>query len=202
MSSPQVKLSGSKIPLHSDFRARGARGGSPSTEKVLKIDLCNIRGLSKNINDVHRHLQIEKPDILALTETQVNSFTNTTYLLCPGYELHTRFRFKGGLCLYSKTNLSCQREKTLEPNKFDVMWFKLDSQKQTKYLCCLYLSPNDPSYEELCEFLSLKLDQIQQNHPAAEIIIMGDFNHEFPKPITIQLTYLTYSSLIIQHPTP
>ncbi|KAG5884922.1 hypothetical protein JTB14_034120 [Gonioctena quinquepunctata] len=171
MKSPRVKHSGSKIPLHSDFRARGTRGDS-----TLKINFCNIRGLNKNINDVHHHLQTKKPDILALIETQVNSSTNKVHMLCPGYELHSRFRFKGGVCLYAKANLSCQREESLEPKDFDVMWFKLSDTKLTKFLCCLYLSPNEPSYNDLFEFLSLKLDYIQENHPTAETIIMGDFN--------------------------
>ncbi|KAG5886117.1 hypothetical protein JTB14_034304 [Gonioctena quinquepunctata] len=96
-------------------------------------------------------------------------------MLCPGYELHSRFRLKGGVCLYAKANLSCQREESLEPKDFDVMWFKLSDTKLTKFLCCLYLSPNEPSYNDLFEFLSLKLDYIQENHPTAETIIMGDF---------------------------
>ncbi|CAG9814151.1 unnamed protein product [Phaedon cochleariae] len=86
---------------------------------------------------------VEKPYILALIETKVKSFTNTTCMLCPGYELPTRSRFNGGLRLYAETNLSCHKEKLSKPNELNVMWFEVDSLKQ------IHLSPDDSSYEEL-----------------------------------------------------
>src|SRR3978361_1765665 len=65
---------------------------------------------------------------------------------------------------------------TLEPRNFDVMWFHITSRKMTKFLCCMYRSPNDESYTALFEHLSNNIDWIQSTRPEAEVVILGDFN--------------------------
>src|SRR3978361_505963 len=77
---------------------------------------------------------------------------HTSWLLeCPGYDLNSRFRHKEGLCVYARGDISCQRMETLEPRNFDVMWIQITSRKMTKFLCCMYRSPNDKSYTALFE---------------------------------------------------
>lgn len=106
----------------------------------------------------------------------MNSSTNKVHLLCPGYDLHSLFRFRDGVSPYARVDVSCQLLESLEPRDFDMIWFKLAYTKLTKFLSCLHLSPNEPSYNNLLEFLSIKLDFIQENYSAAEFVIMGDFN--------------------------
>ena len=173
MAPPLAKYSGGKIPLHSDLRARGARGGPPSKSEIAYANVC---GLNSNLNPVHHYLQSQKPDILFLTETQISAKTSTNHLLCPGYELLTSFRLHGGVCAYVRNNLSCTRLPDLESGKRDIMWLKLINKSSTKFFCCIYRSPSDSSYNELFDFLSAKIDFIISQFPTAEVTILGDFN--------------------------
>ena len=193
MAVPRLKYSGGKLASRSDLRVGADPGASPCASKLnthlgppkkagrpknnhLQIDFCNIRGLNSNINSVHQHLQSAKPHVLALSETKVRSSTNTVSYLYPGYEFYSRFRRNFGVCLYVRSDLSCQREETLEPKDFDVMWFKISTQRITKFICCLYRPPSDTQYRALFSSLSNTIDSLQINHPNAEIAIFGDFN--------------------------
>src|SRR3978361_283286 len=53
---------------------------SKPTSNCFSINYANIRGVSSNINAVQQHLQMERPHILALTETQVSPDTKPTFL--------------------------------------------------------------------------------------------------------------------------
>src|SRR3978361_934405 len=101
---------------------------SKPTSNCFSINYANIRGVSSNFNAVNQHLQMERPHILALTETQVSPDTNHIHLGCPGYDLNSRFRHKGGLCVYARDGISCPRMGALEPRNFDVMWFQITSR--------------------------------------------------------------------------
>lgn len=196
MDSSGTKLSGGKIVSHSDLRGglpRGVRDAKNSNVPLangpnhsrsrraskLLIQFCNIRGLGHtnvNVNAVHQHLENAQPHVLALTETQINPSTNTTYLRFNGYELHTRFRFKGGLCVFARSDVACQREDAMEDDAFDIAWFKINMFGRIIFLCCLYRSPNDNQPLRLFQYLGDKVDWIEAQHPTAEIILLGDFN--------------------------
>jgi hypothetical protein len=86
------------------------------------------------------------------------------------------FRLRGGVCAYVRNNLSCTRIPYLETGKKDILWLKLSFRTASKFICCVYRSPSDNTYNELFDFLSEKADHIISEHPTAEIIILGDFN--------------------------
>lgn len=198
MSSSGVKYSGSKLVSQSDLRGGLSRetqhGKSTTTEaentycdntnkdnttRQLLIEFCNIRGIGHNninVSCVHQHLQSIKPHILALSETQISPKSDSTYLLCPGYELHSKFRFKGGVCVYIRADVACQREESLEIEEVDAMWLRTIVHNKTRFICALYRSPNSERPSQLFQYLSDKVDWIQVNYPSSEIVILGDFN--------------------------
>lgn len=187
MAGSEVRiLSRSKTVSHSDFGGKLPQSGSSS---VMKTNFCNIRGLNANLNSVHQHLQSERPHILALTETQIHPSSNQTHLPCPGYELFTKFSFKRGTCLFARADLACQREESLERPDFDTLWVKIITPQLTKFLCCLYLSPNDSRYKELFDYLADTFDHLQTSYPNSEVIFLGDFNVHNP-------SWLKFSSRI------
>ena len=67
------------------------------TNKLFSISLCNIHGLSSNLNSVHQYLQFSKPHALFLTKTKIkpldpnNKFILFPHLKCPGYDLFPSF---------------------------------------------------------------------------------------------------------------
>ena len=173
MATSGVKNSKGKIPLHSDLRARGAFGGPPSTSDITFSNIC---GLNSNLDSVHHFLQSSKPHILFLTETQVSPKSSTNHLLFPGYELLSSFRLRGGVCAYVRNSLSCARLPNLKSGKSDILWLKLSFKSFTKFICCIYRSPSDNSFNELFDFLSEKVEHIISEFPSAEVVILGDFN--------------------------
>ena len=101
--------------------------------------------------------------------------------MCPGYELHTRLRFRGGTCVFVRNDVSCHREEDLEPADYDVILLKISSKGNDKFVCVLYLSPNDNSHGRFFSYLCTTFDHLQENYPDAEVIFLGDFNvHNIP----------------------
>ncbi|KAL3274774.1 hypothetical protein HHI36_019559 [Cryptolaemus montrouzieri] len=92
------------------------------------------------------------------------------------HELLTRFRFTGSLCVFTRTDVACQKEDRMEDNAFDLAWFKICLQDEPLFLCCIYRSLNDIYFPRLFQYLGDKVDSIQTHHPVAEIIVLGDFN--------------------------
>lgn len=190
MDSSRMKYSGGKIPPQSDLRVGGTLRGPACESRANKpspknprtpflIQFCNIRGLNSNLDDVHHHLQTNKPQILFLTETQLKqSNSNSPHLSCPGYDLHDSFRLKGGVCVYVRSDLSYSRQTSLESSEHDVIWMKLSTHKSSpaKFLCCLYRSPNSLQHHDLFNYLGCQVDYINETYPSAEVSILGDFN--------------------------
>ncbi|KAG5897593.1 hypothetical protein JTB14_019541 [Gonioctena quinquepunctata] len=56
------------------------------------------------------------------------------------------------------------------------MWCKLTLEKSTKFLCCLYLTPNNPPYVILSLHLSVTLNLLQTNHLNPVVSFSGDSN--------------------------
>jgi hypothetical protein len=58
------------------------------------------------------------------------------------------------------------------------LWLKITLPNITKYICCLYLSPNSTIVQvrQLFNHLSIQNENIQHSHPDAEVSFLGDFN--------------------------
>ncbi|CAH1965270.1 unnamed protein product [Acanthoscelides obtectus] len=56
---------------------------------------------------------------------------------------------------------------------FDILRLRLNSKTSPKFICCLYRSPSD---HDLLEYLAVKIDFLNINHPASEVVLLGDFN--------------------------
>ena len=92
-----------------------------SNEKLETLSYTNIRGLSHNLNHVHHYLQSSRPGILFLSETQIKPNNASNSLKFPGYDLHSSFRFKGGVCAFVRNDLPCERTPNLETDAHDVL---------------------------------------------------------------------------------
>ncbi|HJY23235.1 MAG TPA: hypothetical protein VJ279_10140, partial [Hanamia sp.] len=62
-----------------------------SKMSLVAYSFFNDRGLATNLDSVHHFLQVSKPDILFLTETQILPSHATNHLACPGFELRGEF---------------------------------------------------------------------------------------------------------------
>lgn len=148
----------------------------PSARRNLfTINFCNIRGLSANLNSVHYHLQSAKPDILFLTETQISPSSICSRFDFPGYHLFPNLRLRGGVCCYSKSGIAFNIISNYTSTNFDYSFYKFSTPSSTKYICCVYRSPNASLAPSLFDTLSNEINLLPID-VTSEILILGDFN--------------------------
>jgi len=144
----------------------------------FNISFSNIRGLHANLNHVHHYLQSSKPDIFALTETQIIDPPSNTHLQFPGYVLISNYVKKGGVCVYIKANIACKHLSELDTSesRFQSSWIKVSLRDSSKFICVVYRSPNDTQTSTHLLRLSQQIESIFSDNPQAEICFLGDFN--------------------------
>ena len=147
-----------------------------SMPNSFTINFCNIRGLSSNFIPVEHHLSSAKPHLLFLTETQLSESTDSNPFSVPSYFLYTRFKAKGGCCVYVHSSITCSRVPELDSSEFSTIWLRLSCHSLTKYICAVYLSPNSTDYTKFFDYLTSKVEHILSISPFSEISILGDFN--------------------------
>ena len=137
---------------------------------------CNIRGLASNLSSVEHHLSASLPNLLLLSETQLAIDASPEPFYISHYNLHTRFRYKGGVCAYVNINTPVARYMELENPNFDVMWLKICLPTTTIFLCFCYCPYASPNYTSFFEYLTSCHENLQTRHPQSEILYVGDFN--------------------------
>ena len=142
------------------------------------LQFFNIRGLYSNLNSVHHHLQSVAPHALFLTETQISNPLSLSRLNFPGYLLYSSFRPKAGVCAFVRSDIPASHLSHMDLSDpfFQLIWLKLNLPSLSKFICCLYRSPNSNSHSALFDHLSKSIESILQSSPSSEIIILGDFN--------------------------
>ncbi|CAG4916568.1 unnamed protein product [Colias eurytheme] len=163
-----------KIPLKNTTKRKRAHKSVPPS---LSVDFCNVRGLHSNLNPVHHHLETEKPALLFLTETQIRSPSDTTYLCYPGYKLEHTFIPRAGVCVFVREDICYRRLVGLEGTDLSIIWLRADCGDHPRIYACLYRSHSgDAETDRLIEHIQTTADAVHEQIPSAEIIILGDFN--------------------------
>ncbi|XP_045500113.1 uncharacterized protein LOC123697614 [Colias croceus] len=165
-----------KIPLVSQTRGNKSKkiSATPSTHCV---NFCNIRGLHSNINAVHYHLETANPALLFLTETQISSPSDTSYLNYPGFTLEHNFIPRAGVCAFIRNDICFRRLACLEGRDLSILWLRVDCDDHPRVYACLYRSHsgNDET-DRLIDHIQLTADNMLNQIPSAEIVVLGDFN--------------------------
>ena len=152
------------------------------------------------------------PNLLVLTETQVSNDVSLESFSIPSYNLFPLFRSKGGVCVYAQSSTPVTRLSHLESPNHDVLWLKLALPSCTKFLCCLYRSPNASTYADFFDYLTLQFESIVSCNPHAEVVFLGDFNVHHKEWLhsnstdpqgEMAYTFSIFNDLeqLIQHPT-
>lgn len=184
MESARIKFnSGVKLASRSVLRVEAIPAGSlkkniqTTSNHNFTIQFTNIRGLNSNLNAVHQHLERSKPQILVLGETQLSEMNSgSPHLNYPNYVIHDRFRLKGGICAYIRADVPCKRMMEFESNEYDILWLRTSANSSSRFICCIYRSPNATNFSKLFDHLTECVNSIQTNFPSCEISFLGDFN--------------------------
>src|ERR1044072_4675795 len=140
-------------------RAVGCRRG-------LSITFANVRGLRRNLASVEHHLSSSCPNLLLLSETQLDRDSFSSNLNVSDCNFFHNFRLNGGVCAYININTPVTRLENLESPIFDVLWLKICLPTTTIISCFCYCSPNGTDfpvffsisyyYSRDCHFFSSK----------------------------------------------
>lgn len=142
-----------------------------------KVHLTNIRGLHSNLEQVHHHLETDKPHLFFLTETQIATPSDVSYLNYPGYSLEHKFKKYAGVCVFVRDDVCCKRLRGFEKPGFSALWILVDTGVEKFIYVGVYRShTGDRETTRLMEYLSETADLANQRYSAAELIFLGDFN--------------------------
>jgi len=174
-----------KSPKHASSD-RGARH-NPRKETIdsLTIHFANVRGLVTNKNCAHQHLESRRPDILILTETKVSHTIYENEFYFKRYQFEQAFELQRGVCMFVKDHIPYARHQKYETftKTAQTIVLKISLPSKTLFLISLYRSPNQTDSETMSFFdeLSDKCDDIRNQHPYCELILVGDFNAHHKK---------------------
>src|SRR6201990_98139 len=121
----------------------------------LSITFANVRGLRRNLASVEHHLSSSCPNLLLLSETQLDRDSFSSNLNVSDYNFFHNFRLNGEVCAYININTPVTRLENLESPNFDVLWLKTCLPTTTIILCFCYFSPNGTDFPVFFNILLL-----------------------------------------------
>ena len=167
--------------------------GQPNSNHLLDLGLkckgfrmghMNIQGLSNKADQVRLLLESEKNQIhvLGLSETKLNVIHPDSGFEVNGFQKPFRkdriINSGGGLIVYVKEGISCNRRTDLEQDSLECIWLEIKPHKSKSFLLGnIYRPPNstiqwNEIFEECIENV-LREDK--------EIYLMGDINRDLLK---------------------
>src|SRR6201990_1199018 len=91
----------------------------------LSITFANVRGLRSNLASVEHYLTTSRPNLLLLSEIQLDRDSFSSNLNVSNYNFFHNFRLNGGVCAYININTPVTRLVNLESPNFDDLWLKI-----------------------------------------------------------------------------
>lgn len=146
----------------------------------LKIISANIRGFQTNLGDLtHTHVLPHSPDIIATTETFLNSSVPDNFGQIGGYsKWYRRDRAQGtfgGVAVCFRYSLPVQALSVDLPAHLEIMFFRLWTHTQDSILLCICYRPQWQGGDPL-HYLTTNLDALLLQHSCKHLIIVGDLN--------------------------
>ena len=148
--------------------------------KGFRIGHLNIQGISNKIDQVRLLLESDKNQIhvLGLSETKLNSVHPDSVLGVTGFQPFRKDRETdsgGGLFVYVKDGICCNRRKDLEHENLECLWLEINPVKSKSFLICnIYRPPNatvewNTNFEDCIEHVLME---------EKEMYIIGDINRD------------------------
>ena len=143
--------------------------------KYMTVMFANAQSMNNKIDEIKAVMHIQKPDILALTETWTNDDIGNDVLRVDGYEIVNRQDRNdtergrgGGIIIYAKKDIDIMMEDT-NTNFNQCATVKIKSRGEDVRLHVIYRSPNSArsNDEDLCEWV---------RGMRGQNVLIGDFN--------------------------
>jgi exonuclease III len=146
----------------------------------------NIASLMAKFNDFSMEIANSKPNIIALTETWLNSDVSNNMIGLNNYKVFRKDRINGrggGVCIYVNENLIKNKfqitvlDISVEPYEYDTLWITFSSNLFSFVIACVYRPPlnaSSNSIENDRKLINVIEDQFKN---LSNLIIVGDFNY-------------------------
>lgn len=178
---------------------------SRNSMESIEIFYQNVRGLrSKTVTFYNNICAFNSSDVIALTETFLNSSVINTELFPPGYVVFRKDRANeagwGGVLLAVKDTCKAKLVTDIDgiTSKCEVL-FVLVSRKNVKFLICVVYCPPNYKENEYLEVLSC-LENAVTKYSTLDIAIVGDFNlNSFGSHVKSQYEQFTEFCALNQH---
>lgn len=143
----------------------------------LSIAHININSIWSKIDEIKLLLNEGLFDILAISETKLDSTYNTTLLQHPYYRILRRDRKKGGggLLVYIRNSVSAYRRHKLEPTDMESICIDVKGHNNSRFivLAC-YRSPSKNKPADFLPSLYTAAETLYNTRN--ELLIIGDLN--------------------------
>lgn len=153
-----------------------------STENgKVKIIYTNADTLTNKMEELLSLIEIEKPDVIGITETLPKNRINGTLLeqlIIPGYDIYTidPENHEGrGIAIYVNQNL-ISSEISITDDVVESIWCKIKLKDNDSLMIgCVYRSPSGPpdTYKNIDRMIKEACDM-----KSSHLLIMGDFNYK------------------------
>ena len=145
----------------------------------------NIRSLNAKIDDLQTVTQQNNVDVIAITETWLNSRITDGPISFLGYSIVRNDRENGkrgrGVCAFIKSNIPFSTLPNLSAPDVVGVWLKLRPYQLPRKLSCIFIGMiyHRPLADNniLQDYLISMVDNLLLDHPNTGIMILGDFNH-------------------------
>ncbi len=122
-------------------------------------------------------------DLFFISETWLKSNVGDDQLIVPGYNLERlerRTRIHGGVCLFSNSKYKTSCLYNLECPNLEVLWVHVRPARLPRGVPCIVTAtayqPPSSDDNEILEYLSASLTQVESSYPGCGLIFAGDFN--------------------------
>ena len=113
----------------------------------------NARSLKNRVNlhQIREFTQEHKPDIIAISESWLNSTVTNAEIEIEGFKvirLDRLHKIGGGVCAYVRSNIKCFKMKhlsTISEDNFHQLWLRIQFKKLKSFLICVTYRPPECS---------------------------------------------------------
>jgi hypothetical protein len=141
----------------------------------------NIRGLRSNIGELSNLCKVQKPSIVVVVETFLDSSVKdgADCISIPGYSLCCRKDRPGdtgwgGIAAYCADGIAIHHDTKHDPTDLELMWFTVALNSQKLLIGALYRPPSANS-DAIEYFDSTTLSKMKE-FGANSVMLVGDFN--------------------------
>ena len=145
----------------------------------LKIISLNIRGLRSNIGELAHLCRTEKPHVVVVVETLLDSSISECDegISIPGYNIACRKDRNangGGIIVYCLDGVAVYHDESNDPSHLEVIWFSIILKEENLLVAAVYRPPS--SGDEVIHYLDSAAIQMIDEFNAKSICLLGDFN--------------------------